>query len=554
VKFSASAVLGIALHPSMPVSYIAFSRGLDIPRDRFIVYHESKGEAREGEDLIGTYLAIDPSGKFLMTGYRDIYEKGSRLLINPDRVHVLPEYGSIDWLMRYSLDRTGQPDLDETKKDAGGNGRGMRLSSDGKRVTYLSVVGSPKFAHNLAGWDPTDLNKLPVTYTTHNIASTEFAAFHPFLPLLACLSPQNDPVFYDIESGDQISGKVQDDTGKVPGERMHNLFFSPDGKYVVLDTSVNEIRYFRSLELTLSPPEAKRVQERWAKAAVSAASGKASSADVTSLKVPLKKIDALQGGKGRPMTPKEIGGWFSESVVVVQSGDASGSGFIVGSDGYVLTCAHCVDAAESIEVTYRSGANSAQTLAHLVSKDDERDLALLKLDLNNVKLRAIRVGSSDALEAGDSLTVISNPGFRSAILDFTMTQGIVSSPRRALDGQTFIQSTAQVNPGSSGGPLFNDHGLVVGLVVSKANLEGTGFAIPAADLLSFLINSCVKLGEDGQFRREWMDSTGTYRIDAKFQEVREGQLKLLKIDGKEVAVPLSKLSAHDKALVDLLQQ
>jgi serine protease Do len=74
----------------------------------------------------------------------------------------------------------------------------------------------------------------------------------------------------------------------------------------------------------------------------------------------------------------------------------------------------------------------------------------------------------------------------SEILTRTLTTGVVSSPRREFDGQNFIQTSGTVNPGNSGGPMFDSHGQVIGLVVLKARIEATAFAVPASNLRDFL--------------------------------------------------------------------
>ena len=90
------------------------------------------------------------------------------------------------------------------------------------------------------------------------------------------------------------------------------------------------------------------------------------------------------------------------------------------------------------------------------------------------------------MESGEPVTVIGNPGAGDAILSHTMTNGIVSNPKRDFDGQTFIQLSAAVNPGNSVGPLFDQHGNVAGLVALKARIEGASFAVPSESLKNFL--------------------------------------------------------------------
>ena len=255
VKFSAIEVTDLALHPTLNVSYVAGKTSFDIPGKRFYFIDESKGEARESEDFVGKWLQVDPAGQFLVAGYSDIYEQGAQLIMNPDRWHVVPDYGSLDFVIRYELDRDGKPRLGAVKTNAGGNGRGLRLSSDGKRVSYLSVVGSPPFSGNLAGWDPADLGKVPVIYGMKDKASTEHMAYHPFLPLVVTFSPERGPVLFNRETGDEQSGQLTLPPDDFEDAKLQEVYFSPDGQRVLFETSVNAVRYLQSVTLKLNESE-----------------------------------------------------------------------------------------------------------------------------------------------------------------------------------------------------------------------------------------------------------------------------------------------------------
>jgi serine protease Do len=94
--------------------------------------------------------------------------------------------------------------------------------------------------------------------------------------------------------------------------------------------------------------------------------------------------------------------------------------------------------------------------------------------------------SEMSFEAGESVTVIGNPGLGTELLNHSVTTGVISSIERDLDGQKFIQTSAAVNAGNSGGPVFGAKGQIVGLVVLKAKLEATAFAVPLGELRQFL--------------------------------------------------------------------
>jgi len=151
-----------------------------------------------------------------------------------------------------------------------------------------------------------------------------------------------------------------------------------------------------------------------------------------------------------------------------------GSGFIMSSDGYIITNNHVVRRAEEIEVILEGGKKYT---AKIVGTDPVTDLALLKIDPEE-PLPAVEMGDSSVLAIGDSVFAIGNPFG----LGHTVTAGIVSAKGRALGigrYDNFIQTDAAINPGNSGGPLFDYEGKVVGVNTAvMARGQGLGFAIP----------------------------------------------------------------------------
>lgn len=173
-----------------------------------------------------------------------------------------------------------------------------------------------------------------------------------------------------------------------------------------------------------------------------------------------------------------------------------GSGFILSTDGYILTNNHVVRKAEEIEVILQSGDRYS---AGIVGKDPKTDLALLKIEAEK-PLPAVRMGDSSVLEIGDRVLAIGNPFG----LGHTVTAGIVSAKGRALGiGQydNFIQTDAAINPGNSGGPLFNFEGEVVGVNTAViARGQGLGFAIPI-NMASMVVE---QLKTHGRVVRAWL--------------------------------------------------
>lgn len=165
-----------------------------------------------------------------------------------------------------------------------------------------------------------------------------------------------------------------------------------------------------------------------------------------------------------------------------QDSQASGSGVIISTDGYIVTNYHVIENAYKLTVTLYDGRVFD---AQLIGGDESTDLAVLKIDADN--LTAATIGDSDALEVGDLLVAIGNPLDAQAFA-WTVTDGIVSGLGRTVetDGQSFtlIQTNAAINAGNSGGALLNGKGELVGInsmKISGSSVEGMGFAIPIND-------------------------------------------------------------------------
>lgn len=157
---------------------------------------------------------------------------------------------------------------------------------------------------------------------------------------------------------------------------------------------------------------------------------------------------------------------------------ASGSGIIMSSDGYIITNQHVIDQAGEIQVVFEDGTKYDATL---VGQDQSSDLAVVKIDATG--LDAAEFGDSDKLQVGEKVIAIGNPlGME---LFGTATQGIVSAINRDLAIEdrimTLIQTDASINSGNSGGPLINSHGQVVGInsvKIATSSVDGLGFSIP----------------------------------------------------------------------------
>ena len=178
--------------------------------------------------------------------------------------------------------------------------------------------------------------------------------------------------------------------------------------------------------------------------------------------------------------------------------ESLGSGFIISSDGYVLTNYHVVGEADEIVVRLQ---DRRELDAELIGSDPQSDLALIKVDASD--LPVVDIGSSDDLQVGEWVLAIGAP-FGS---DSSVTAGIVSAKGRSLPTDNyvpFIQTDVAINPGNSGGPLFNLNGQVVGInsqIVSRSGgYMGLSFAIP----IDLAMDVADQLKETGEVSRGWL--------------------------------------------------
>ena len=193
---------------------------------------------------------------------------------------------------------------------------------------------------------------------------------------------------------------------------------------------------------------------------------------------------------------------YSEPVEGIAAGripTATGSGFLLGPEGYVVSNHHVVKDAQWIQVRLADGRLFD---AELVGSDPDTDLALLRV-VDGTDLPSVVLGDSDRLEVGDWVVAIGNPFG----LDRSVSHGLISAKERVLGVgplDDFIQTDALINPGNSGGPLFNMRGEVVGVnsaVISNA--QGIGFAVPINMVKDLLPN----LLDNGHVERGWLGMT-----------------------------------------------
>ncbi len=247
--------------------------------------------------------------------------------------------------------------------------------------------------------------------------------------------------------------------------------------------------------------------------------------------------DPAQQGSKSPISDEELLDAYSRTVVNVaqevseavvqikvkkapqqrsrnqQKQTGGGSGFIISSDGFIVTNNHVVNGATRIEVALQDGRNF---IARLIGSDPATDIAVIQIDADN--LTTIRFGDSSKLQVGQLAIAIGNPyGFQ-----YSLTAGVVSALGRSLRSENgrliddVIQTDAALNPGNSGGPLVNSHGKVIGVntaVILPA--QGICFAV-ASNLAAYVVGKII---QQGKVRRGYIGIAGQQiRLNPKFVE------------------------------------
>lgn len=200
----------------------------------------------------------------------------------------------------------------------------------------------------------------------------------------------------------------------------------------------------------------------------------------------------LQSAKLQVRTVKELVSRFAEGVVLVQTPDGLGSGFIISKAGHCVTNYHVIEGQTRVAVTifHRGKTGEFERVAvrdvKIQALNPHFDLALLEIPRQEgIDFQPVYVGENDSQREGDTVFAIGSP----LGLERSVSEGIVSTRNRNMNGIVYLQTTAQINPGNSGGPLFNSKGEVVGVINMKLTFgEGLGFAIPVAYLRHFIAN------------------------------------------------------------------
>jgi len=263
-------------------------------------------------------------------------------------------------------------------------------------------------------------------------------------------------------------------TGKILAEKRDQVFV--DIGYTVISiprSQILKISKTETAESAVSTPSPAPVTAVPVPAGIESKSG---IYQVASVPPPIKDV-------------RELVNQLGESVVQVRTPGGLGSGFIIDPDGFLITNFHVIEGETQISVeVYHQNNGQLERKAYkdvkIIAINKFADMALLKIDDSDApKFSRVLLGDADSLAVGEQVFAIGSP----LGLERTVTQGILSTKTREMQGELYLQTTAQINPGNSGGPLFNMRGEVVGITNMKITFgEGLGFAIPVGMVKYFL--------------------------------------------------------------------
>jgi serine protease Do len=304
------------------------------------------------------------------------------------------------------------------------------------------------------------------------VAATTFATMNRLLLLAALAGPLATLCADEVQLRDKSAI-----TGRILAEKTDQIFV--DIGYTVIAVPRTQItNIVRSSEKSPAPKSGKKTPEPAAKPPSPAPPATAS-----------KNLFTVNLTPPPERTVRELMAQLGQAVVQVRTPSGLGSGFFISEDGYLITNFHVIEGETQLSVeVYHQRNNQLERRAYkqvrIIAMHKFADLALLKIeDADAPKFARVPLGDADPLAVGERVFAIGSP----LGLERTVTEGILSTKTRQMQGTLYLQTTTQINPGNSGGPLFNLRGEVVGVTNMKITFgEGLGFAIPVEQVKHFL--------------------------------------------------------------------
>jgi hypothetical protein len=241
----------LCLNPLHPVDYLAVEKGLNGESSQIVLFDEQTGGVREPAGCQGSFACIAPDGQRLYTAYRRTFQTGTTL--DPNTFEIIPTYGDESKLFVYDIS-AGDPRHIGTINPAGANGKGIAISPDGKRVSYLSYTGLREY---IPAWDTSDMRKVPVGYAAkEHQADCEKVTFDPTLPIAAAPAKNAaGAVCFNRETGQYEADSLATASPLPANTKVSRVYFSPDGTSLLLDCDRKGDRFLKKVKLNLTDAE-----------------------------------------------------------------------------------------------------------------------------------------------------------------------------------------------------------------------------------------------------------------------------------------------------------
>jgi len=356
---------------------------------------------------------------------------------------------------------------------------GSRDADDHIKVTGISF------------YNPATMDKLAVGFQTQEEVKG-FTA-HPFLPLAVIWGKQSSHLVTIPD------GRIQNQDLSL-GEEFKSLddmhWIDRGRKLFVIGTHSNGRKMIQILEAPIGEdllallPEAYgeiRSSDKVSKRIKTAYHENSQNRDPKAAEIILEAARNMAGPSEKKITPEKIGARYAESVVLISSEEGNGTGMVISRTGLIMTCDHVLPTNNrfAVHVSQKNGGTTRHE-GIIVLRDPRNDVAFIRIKAER-DWKPITFGKDRKLKMGEEVTTIGHPGMGTETLTYTMTKGVISNPSRNLKGHTYIQTSSPVNPGVSGGPLFDGKGNVIGMVTAKArHAEAIAFAIPSSQIVSIM--------------------------------------------------------------------
>lgn len=488
-----------AIHPSGQVCFITVidtsgENKESVEINKVLQLDEVTGKATIVDSVLGQKIKISPDGKYLYTSLCHVFQEGYRVDYNIG--YVLPSYGNIDVMLQFQFSNQVL-ELINLNLKPGSNGKDLVISPDGKSVSYVSGGGyrsgsDGQNGYTIPAFYDYDITKASVAYNVGNYPST--IVYHQNLSLVFG-SNGKDIKAFNRKSGQQLNMTL---TLKDPVNEIMKFWLTKSGEQLLVCYKNNQDQnILESLDIKLTSEQKQElimtntpiVPLKIDPHIKVVRTGESQGKEIAPEKViPRVELDFLVTPIRMTLTAEMIAKKYKQAVVVIKTEESSGTGFFISKNGYILTCAHVLSSKDTVDVTYmvedKGEQKEIKASAKVISCNPSRDLAILKINVNS-PVTNLRL-ETKSTEMGEKVFIIGHPGMGDQLLEYTMTEGIISKPSRKIEEQDYIQTSAAINPGNSGGPLFNNEGNVIGVVVLKAKIDSVGFAVPALEIKSYI--------------------------------------------------------------------